>query len=155
MNDLDLIVSRLTGLGQSALAVATLLEESRGLIDLPPGRAGQVLADLDHVEGELDALGDVLGAVRPGMSPRPPGRRRPWESGAGVFQGPQDGAVAGSPRAPCPRSAFRGGVGAYRLAGGCPGPPEVPRRFSGTGRGGVLDKPPTGETERGGESERT
>jgi hypothetical protein len=155
MNDLDLIAARLAGLGQAALAVAAQLEESRGCIDLPPERARQVLADLNHLAGELAAIGDVLGAVRPGMSPRPSGRRRLWESGARVFQGPQDGAVAGSPRAPCPRSAFRGGVRAYRLAGRCPGPPEVPRRFSGTGRSGALDKPPTGETERRGESERT
>jgi hypothetical protein len=63
MNDLSLIVARLAGLGETALAVAALLEESRGLIDLQPERARQVLADLAHMAGELDAVAGVLGAA--------------------------------------------------------------------------------------------
>jgi hypothetical protein len=47
----------------SALATATLLEEARGCIGLEPGRAGRVLADLDHLAGELAVIGDVLGSA--------------------------------------------------------------------------------------------
>jgi hypothetical protein len=63
MNDLNLIVARLSGLGRTALTVAALLNDARGTIDLPPDRARQVLADLDHLAGALDAVASVLGAA--------------------------------------------------------------------------------------------